>query len=600
MSETPAKQETPQSRRLRFLGLARATRDTYIPRLAESVTLLTGLSRGPNDAFDDSGRLIVPKDATITLFPSYTRKIDDEYLVDVRGWLWCPGLMTRKNRLILSLAKQLTRSSNPARQEQVVGKLEDEHLSQDVYNPDDSSELSVESDLTSISTTDTRRDTTAELQSLSSNSSSDGLLKQRMGSFIARSLPNIEIRIIVGSEEVYPTDVLKQALLTTDVNGHFETTIRVKYKPSVVQVQPLQNETIFAMQDVMIYSSNGLAIISDIDDTIKLTGVCGDKRDLMRKLLLSDINSWNIPNIVAWYIDFYKSHNVSFHYVSNSPWQLYSVINEYFKTVKLPLGSIHLKQYSGNIITNLMEPSSSRKKKSLYKIVEDFPNKSFICVGDSGEQDLEAYVDLAVKYPKNIKAIFIRYVTDSLSDVDDMKIMKRLMRIQTMAEARVKKANADSDVNLIDLASNPASPEERKAKLPPMVPKKPSNLKGKNLTRKPPPVTPPQRVHTDSDLSDLKTQDIPPPLPSRSATNVDVGRPWSPPPKLLLDLQTIYHFHDFEELEDIDSKGAAWIRRLISAIYRLEGTDTQIKIFTDEDEDFFKTSLEIAQKQVQL
>ncbi len=51
---------------------------------------------------------------------------------------------------------------------------------------------------------DTRRDTTAT--KLSSNSSSDGLLKQRMGSFIARSLPNIEIRIIVGSEEVYPTD----------------------------------------------------------------------------------------------------------------------------------------------------------------------------------------------------------------------------------------------------------------------------------------------------------------------------------------------------------------------------------------------------------
>lgn len=581
------------------MGFARATRDTYIPRFAESVTLMTGL-RGSADAFDESGRLIVPKDAMITLFPSYTRKVGDEYLVDVRGWLWCPGLMTRKNRLILSLAKQLTRSTNLARQDQVVGKLEDERLSQDVYNPDDSSELSsIDSDLTSISTAESRRDTTAELQSLASNAGSDALLRQRMGSFIARSLPGIEIRVIVGSIEALPTNSLEHAMLTTDVNGHFEGTVRVKYEPAVIQVQPLQNETIFSMQDVIVYPNHGMAIISDIDDTIKLTGVCGDKRDLMRKLLVSDIQSWNIPSIVAWYRDYSQKHSVSFHYVSNSPWQLYSVIHEYFKAVDLPSGSVHLKQYSGNILTNLMEPSSSRKKKSLYKILEDFPNKSFICVGDSGEQDLEAYVDLATKYPSRVKAIFIRYVTNSLSDVDDMKIMRRLTRIQATAESRLEKLSEGVE-NLIDLESDP-SPEDRAAKLPPMRPKKPDELKGKKLGRKPPPDMPvssacpaPLRAHTDSELAMEK----PPPLPRRLNT-IDDDQPWRPPPKLLLDLQTIYHFHDFEELEDLDSKGAAWIKRLIGAITRLEGTGTRIKIFTDEDEEFFKTSLEIARKQVE-
>lgn len=589
MSDPLALPDGFQSRRLRLVGLARATRDTYIPRFAESVTQLTGLSRGPSDAFDASGRLVVPKDASLTLFPSYTRRVDNEYIVDVRGWLWCPGLMTRKNRLILSLAKQLTRSANPERQDQVVSRLESEALAQDVYSPDNNSELSsVHSDLTPTSTNDS--------QAAAASAYSDTVFRQRMGSFIARSLPNVELRIIVGSVGDYKTDELKQVVVTTDANGHFDTSIRVGYEPAVIQVQPLQNETVFAMQDVMIYPNDGLAIISDIDDTIKLTGVCGNKWDLMRKLLVSDISAWNIPNIVAWYSQFYNTHNVTFHYVSNSPWQLYSVIYEYFKAVNLPLGSVHLKQYSGNILTNFFEPSSSRKKKSLYKIVEDFPNKKFICVGDSGEHDLEAYVDLAVKYPSSVKAIFIRYVTDSLSDVDDMKIMKRLMQIQATAEAHIKNLAKKPDVDLIDLDSDPAKPAERAAKLPPMVPKKPESLKGKQLSRKPPP--PLTHVHTDTELVHEFEQEKPPPLPKRSYT-VEDGEPWSPPPRLLLDLQSIYHFHDFEELEDMDSKGAEWIKRLISAISRLEGTDTQIKIFTDEDEEFFKTSLEIAQKQVQ-
>ena len=70
--------------------------------------------------------------------------------------------------------------------------------------------------------------------------------------------------------------------------------------------------------------------------------------------------------------------SVSF-YVSNSPWQLYNTINEYFQHTGLPPGSVHLKRYSGNIIASLLEPSSSRKRRALHKILQDFPDKN-LCV----------------------------------------------------------------------------------------------------------------------------------------------------------------------------------------------------------------------------
>ena len=83
--------------------------------------------------------------------------------------------------------------------------------------------------------------------------------------------------------------------MITDGYGHFEACVEVNYEPSVIQVKAATNKTIFSFQDIMLIPSEGLGLISDIDDTIKLTGVTGDKRELMRNLLLNDVSLWSIP-----------------------------------------------------------------------------------------------------------------------------------------------------------------------------------------------------------------------------------------------------------------------------------------------------------------
>lgn len=220
----------------------------------------------------------------------------------------------------------------------------------------------------------------------------------------------------------------------TDGYGYFHTTIEVNYKPSVIFASSMVTETVFAAQNVMIVPSNGLGVISDIDDTVKLTGVVGDKRLLLRNLLLQDFEAWKIPSIVKWYMDLSKKRDISFFYVSNSPWQLFPSISEYFNLVGLPKGSIHLKRYLGSMISSLLEPSLSRKKTMLHKILRDFPDKKFVCIGDSGEYDLEAYVDLAISYPNRVLSIYIRYVENSLSLEDDRRILKELLRLLAKGE----------------------------------------------------------------------------------------------------------------------------------------------------------------------
>lgn len=628
----------PTSRRHRLLGMARAARDTYIPRLTLSVTQLAlGVTRLPVD-YDENGLpLVFPRGTTITLFPSYTRHVDGAFVVSVRGWVWCPGVMSRKNRLILSLAKQVVRYgtggvSNDAAAS-AVDRLEDPALRQDLlgndpyspHTPRDSPQSSLRESLDAASLLS--QDTVAR----AAPGLPDSLMRDRLSAFLARSISGASISVAIGSADSSQTQLV-ELTATTDANGHFDADVTVPYEPSVVQVRAHADDTVCLFQEVTVLADSGVGIISDIDDTVKVTGIVGDKRELMHRLLLGDMASWNIPSVVAWYHAL-RARGASFHYVLNLPWQLYLLIQQYFDTVRLPPGSVHLKQYTGNIILSLMEPSSSRKRNSLFKILAHFPQKRFVCVGDSGEQDLEAYADLAATYPGRVCAIYIRVVPDSLSDVDDGRILAELRHMmeewsenqksQTQndcgqiknnhSQTRPRRKSPPPLLDLLDSLGEALVPSLRSLpaplsahdllsgsadqhplvdlsdslsakKLPPMVPKKPASLRLAKL----PPLPERKYLRADSTLSSTTTSSSapPPPPPRRRETKLS-------PAYTFDNLQRLYGLEDFYELEDVDRRGALWIQRMINVLETLNGTQTKLHFFEDEDKEFFDEALHV-------
>lgn len=56
------------------------------------------------------------------------------------------------------------------------------------------------------------------------------------------------------------------------------------------------------------------------------------------------------------------------------------------------------------------------------------------------------------------------------------------------------------------------------------------------------------------------------------------------------EAESIYDSPGFMELEDRDKKGAEWIRRVAMVITALKHTNTQVHIFMDSDDQFFKSS----------
>ena len=83
-------------------------------------------------------------------------------------------------------------------------------------------------------------------------------------------------------------------------------------------------------------------------------------------------------------------------------------------------GSIRLKFYNGkSFFTSVWEPAGERKRAGVIEVLDNFIESRFFLVGDTGEKDLELYVDLARERPGQILGIFIRDVTSSLDQSSD-------------------------------------------------------------------------------------------------------------------------------------------------------------------------------------
>lgn len=206
-------------------------------------------------------------------------------------------------------------------------------------------------------------------------------------------------------------------------NGHLRAEITLERRgtgpePAPFWLQyavlpPKGDERSFA-GEVLMVPAEGLSIISDIDDTVKVSHVT-DKKALLENTFLKPFVA--APGMAALYRRL-AAKGAVFHYVSSSPWQLYPPLRDFFNRVGLPNGSFHLRSFrlKDESFLNLFKSSRETKPSVIEALLADFPGRDFVLVGDSGEADPEIYGDVARRHPGRVRAILIRNVTGTRAD----------------------------------------------------------------------------------------------------------------------------------------------------------------------------------------
>ena len=161
----------------------------------------------------------------------------------------------------------------------------------------------------------------------------------------------------------------------------------------------------------LVLPPDGISVISDIDDTVKISNVRDHKR-LFDSTCFQDFAA--VPGMAPLLSGWVK-RGMSVHFVSSSPWHLYAPLREMLEGASFPAATVELKQIrlKDRTILDIFKAASKTKPPPIEALLAAYPRRRFVLLGDSGELDPEIYADFARKYPGRIIQILIRNVTSA-------------------------------------------------------------------------------------------------------------------------------------------------------------------------------------------
>lgn len=255
----------------------------------------------------------------------------------------------------------------------------------------------------------------------------DKLIIDHRNDGIVRSFIKMIKRLMSDEKEDFPIEISLDALTVkteTDDEGYFEVDIENELSIHVVITGQFAMPTNYQITCIEEHADYG--IISDIDDTLLITGVVSKFkwRVFSNSFFLNPWRRKSFENAQQLYHSLNKGlggYSNPLFYVSNSPWNMYSYLFEFIRVNNFPQGFLILRDIGFSIFRR-KEIEKKSKYQEIVKILDRCKDLKFVLIGDAGEIDTDIYVTLAQRFPKRIEMIYIR-------DVSKRKASERVMQL---------------------------------------------------------------------------------------------------------------------------------------------------------------------------
>ncbi|MGJ8663829.1 MAG: phosphatidate phosphatase App1 family protein, partial [Marinicella sp.] len=175
------------------------------------------------------------------------------------------------------------------------------------------------------------------------------------------------------------------AIPDSEANGHFSTVLTIDSEilnAAGIESQ-LSYQAVLSDLDqrefnglVQLVDPAGLSIISDIDDTIKISEVT-DRKQLLDHTFFKDFTA--VPGMATLYQKLLQNEG-ALHFVSSSPWQLYPELEKFISKAQFPDADYALKsfRFKDSSLMNLFASSLETKPPQIIEIIKRYPNRKFI------------------------------------------------------------------------------------------------------------------------------------------------------------------------------------------------------------------------------
>jgi phosphatidate phosphatase APP1 len=171
-----------------------------------------------------------------------------------------------------------------------------------------------------------------------------------------------------------------------------------------------------------------LAVITDIDDTILRTGMTEGMRSIARTLLRDAHGRKPIPGTPSLYRGLARGGGgrpeSTFFYVSSSPWNLYDMLVQFLGLRGFPRGPLFLTDWRPGPTFGDPPENPGHKRARIRRILDAYPELTFVLVGDDGEADPQIYREFVGSDPQRVRLAMVRSVRgvagDSARDVPSL------------------------------------------------------------------------------------------------------------------------------------------------------------------------------------
>jgi len=148
-------------------------------------------------------------------------------------------------------------------------------------------------------------------------------------------------------------------------------------------------------------------VVSDIDDTILLTGITEGAamvaRTVLREAMYRGLTR-GVPNRAGS-----RKPEPAFFYVSTGSWSFYPLLEQFVQLRAFPQGPMFLTDW-GPTERYVRRSGAEHKRGAIRRLLAAYPDIPFVLIGDSGQRDPLTYAEMAREFPGRMKLIIIRQV----------------------------------------------------------------------------------------------------------------------------------------------------------------------------------------------
>jgi len=198
-----------------------------------------------------------------------------------------------------------------------------------------------------------------------------------------------------------------------DRSGYIDVRVRDHgLEPGWRTVEVRSQDSMTALANVHIVADDQtFGIASDIDDTVITTWLPRPFIAAWNSFIRDESARQAPPAMASMYATLLREHpGAPVVYISTGAWNTHDFVTRFLRRHRFPPGPMLLTDW-GPTNTGFFRSGATHKRDSLMQLTRDFPNVSWLLVGDDGQHDLEMYSGFAAVAPDRVRAIAIRQLT---------------------------------------------------------------------------------------------------------------------------------------------------------------------------------------------